>query len=282
MRLSWDISDALTLVSITDYRHDKNDYFEGVDGTADNAVVDAIVGFGTGSITIPVDLGATADTVYQEFRLSGGSDSLTWFAGLSYYYEDLDTDKYQVDYVDTALGLGTLASTRIVNEAENNSYGVYAEATWNVTEKLALIGGARWSYDDKDWCSNTLQDDTLEAGGPTDGKLCTDENWDEFTPRLVAQYDLSDDVMAFASVSKGYKGCGFNNSAADTNGDFMGDTIVPFDPETSIAYELGLKSTTLDGKMQLNGSVFYSEYDDFLDSNSDAWNWPAGRQWRGC
>ena len=264
MRLNWDISDTFSLVSITDVRHGENIFRTDGDETADDAAVDLILfgGF-TGGITVPLDLRGDADTVYQEFRLNGGSDSITWFAGVSYYYEDLDAHTFEIDYVDTALGLGTVASTRLANEAENNSYGVYADATWNVTEKLALIGGARWSYDDKDWCTNTLENTTGESPWPTDGKLCTDENWDEVTPRLVAQYDIGDDVMIFGSVAKGYKGGGFNNEAADTNGDFMGDTIASFDPETSIAYELGLKSTMLDDQMQLNGSVFYSEYDDF-------------------
>ena len=62
--------------------------------------------------------------------------------------------------------------------------------------------------------------------------------------------------MVFGSVAKGYKGGGFNNSPADTSGDFMGDTIASFDPETGIAYEIGLKPALLDGRMQLNGSVF--------------------------
>lgn len=265
MTLNWEINEALTLVSITDVRHGENIFRGDGDETADDAAVDLILfgGF-TGGMTVPIDLRGDADTVYQEFRLSGGSDSITWFAGVSYYYEDLDMHKYNIDYVDTALGLGTVFVTRLANQGENNSYGVYADATWNVTEKLALIGGARWSYDDKDWCTNTLENTVpFSPPFPTDGNVCTDENWDEITPRLIAQYDIGDDAMIFGSVSKGYKGGGFNNDAADTNGDFMGDTVFSFDPETSVAYEVGLKSTMLDGQMQLNGSVFYSEYDDF-------------------
>ena len=103
-----------------------------------------------------------------------------------------------------------IGSQRIESDAENESYGIYGDVTWMVTEKLALIGGLRWSYDDKDWCTNTLQDDFGDMGGPTDGKLCDDEDWDEVTSRLVAQYDIADDTMVFASVAEGYKGGGFN------------------------------------------------------------------------
>jgi iron complex outermembrane recepter protein len=262
MRLTWDINDALTLVSITDVRSGEANYLEDADNTAADAVIDAALGPATGGLTVLFDAENSADTVYQEFRLSGGSDSLSWFAGMSYYSEDMESPDWSTVIIDTAFGLGALGGTNITNKADNESYGVYADATWNVTEKLALIGGLRWSYDDKDWCSNTLQDDVGLGGGPTDGELCSNETWDEWTPRFVAQYDVGDDSMIFASVAKGYKGGGFNVGAADTNGDGMGDTIAPFDPETSMAYELGIKSTLLDGRAQLNGSVFYTDYDD--------------------
>ncbi len=262
LRLSWDINDSLQLISITDYRTGENDYYEDVDGTADDSAISLILlGADIGGLSIPARFGGEADTFYQEFRLSGGSESLTWFAGASYYTEELKAPYYEVDYFATGLGV-PIAGVRIRNEADNESFGIYADATWQLTERLALIGGARWVYDDKDWCTNTLYDTTGE-GVPTDGELCTDEDWDDVTPRLVAQYDISDAVMLFGSVAKGFKGGGFNNSATDTTGDGFGDTVATFEPETSLAYEVGVKSQFLDGRMQLNGSVFFTDYEDF-------------------
>jgi len=262
LRLTWNFGDTMELVSITDVRTGENDYLEDADGTDNDAAVDAIYGPITGGITIPYSGTGEIDTTYQEFRLSGGADALTWFAGVSYYNEDSAAPDYLVDLIDTAFGLGSIARTLIKNEGDNDSYGVYGDATWYVTEKFALTGGVRWSYDEKDWCTNTLEDNLGEAGGPTDGELCTEEDWDEVTSRLVGQYNISDDVMVFASLSEGYKGGGFNNSAADTNGDFIGDTILPFDPETSAAFEVGIKSMLMDGKLQLNASAFYTEFED--------------------
>lgn len=264
LRLTWNINDSLTLVSITDVRSGENNYFEDVDGSADDLAIDEALfetqGGAVGGLDIPVGLGGDADTFYQEFRLNGGSDSLSWFTGVSYYTEDLENTRWEVDYVATALG-APIGSQRIESEAENDSYGIYGDITWQVTESLALIGGVRWSFDEKDWCTNTLQDDFGDMGGPTDGELCDEEDGDELTSRLVAQYDVSDDTMIFVSVAEGYKGGGFNTAVVDTNGDFIADTLVPFDSETSIAYELGLKSTLLDGRMQLNGSAYFTDYE---------------------
>ena len=262
LRLSWNINDSLELVSVTDYRTGENDYYEDSDGTADDSAISlALLGADIGGLSVPSHFTNEADTFYQEFRLSGGSDSLSWFAGASYYTEELKSPNYEIDYVATAIGV-PIAGLRIPSEADNESYGVYADATWMVTDKLALIGGARWVYDDKDWCTNTLYD-TTGLGFPTDGELCTNEDWNDVTPRLVAQYDVSDGAMMFASIAKGFKGGGFNKQATDTTGDGVGDIAVPFDPEHSVAYELGLKSQWLDGRMQLNGSVFFTDYEDF-------------------
>jgi iron complex outermembrane receptor protein len=258
------LSDSLTLVSITDSRSGENDYFEDVDGTADDITIDEAVfgvpGGAVGGLNIPVGLGGDADSFYQEFRLSGGSEAIDWFAGASYYSEDLDNSRWEVDYVATALGF-PVGSQRISSKAENESMGIYGDITWQASDQLALTAGARWSSDDKDWCTNTLQDDFGEAGGPTPGELCETKEWDELTSRFIAQYNVSDDTMMFASVSQGYKGGGFNTSVADLDGDFIAETIIDFDPETSIAYELGFKSTMMEGRMQLNGSFYVIDYE---------------------
>jgi iron complex outermembrane receptor protein len=264
LRLTWSLSDSLTLVSITDSRSGENDYFEDVDGTADDITIDEAV-FGVpgglvGGLDIPVGLGGDADSFYQEFRLSGASETIDWFAGASYYSEDLDNSRWEVDYVATALGF-PVGSQRISSKAENESMGIYGDITWQASEQLALTAGVRWSSDDKDWCTNTLQDDFGESGGPTPGELCEAREWDEPTSRFIAQYNVSDVTMLFASVSQGYKGGGFNTSVADLDGDFIAETIIDFDPETSTAYELGFKSTMMEGRMQLNGSFYVIDYE---------------------
>lgn len=264
LRLTWSLSDSLTLVSITDSRSGENDYFEDVDGTADDITIDEAV-FGVpgglvGGLDIPVGLGGDADSFYQEFRLSGASETIDWFAGASYYSEVLDNSRWEVDYVATALGF-PVGSQRISSKAENESMGIYGDITWQASEQLALTAGVRWSSDDKDWCTNTLQDDFGESGGPTPGELCEAREWDEPTSRFIAQYNVSDVTMLFASVSQGYKGGGFNTSVADLDGDFIAETIIDFDPETSTAYELGFKSTMMEGRMQLNGSFYVIDYE---------------------
>ena len=270
LHISWDLTDELSFTSISDYRSSKSLYREDADGTSNDAAVDAgIAPFIAEGATYLFD-GMTTDnlyrsnghTFYQEFRVNGFSESFDWFAGISYYKEKF--------FVRNDLDLMDTDDTRGINESyvylktsgsDNEAHGVYVDATWRATDKVTLISGIRWSYDDKGWCANTPID-TAGVSLVTDGELCRGTAWEAWTPRFVAQYHLDDETMIFGSIAWGYKGGGHTEDSFDTDGDGIGDALFNFDPETNTNYEIGVKSSFLEGLMQLNGSVFYNEYED--------------------
>ena len=86
------------------------------------------------------------------------------------------------------------------------------------------------------------------------------QSWTEFTPRLSLDYAISDDVMTYASWSRGFRSGGFNGRATTST------TIGPYDPEKVDSYELGLRSTLLDGRLVFNATLFHSEYQDKHES----------------
>jgi iron complex outermembrane receptor protein len=63
---------------------------------------------------------------------------------------------------------------------------------------------------------------------------------------------MSDDMMLYGTISKGYKAGGVNLTLGTPN----------FEPETNLVYEAGVKTTVLDGHLRVNGDVFYSDYKD--------------------
>src|SRR5690606_34523002 len=71
-------------------------------------------------------------------------------------------------------------------------------------------------------------------------------------PSVSAQYDVSQDMMAYASFTKGFKAGGF---AVSTTGDI-------FDPETVDAYEVGLKGALFDRRVNYSLAGFWSDYDN--------------------
>ena len=75
---------------------------------------------------------------------------------------------------------------------------------------------------------------------------------DEVTGRVALEYDVNENVLAYASVSRGFKSGGFNGSGLEP----------PFEPEYLLAYEVGSKAILGDGRVQLNVAGFYYDYTD--------------------
>jgi iron complex outermembrane receptor protein len=270
LRITWDLNDTLTLTSITDRRSYEYFYRQDLDGTNDDATVNAIVDMlgggdgtgGTGGMTLEFQSAdVEQDSISQEFRLNGSTDSIDWFVGASYFQEDV-SEATIINLFDTALGLGLLGRDFTPTSGDNESVGVYGDARIALNDQLSLTLGVRWSQDDKSWCTTGNAGVGLAAVNTGGVARCGSADWSEVTSRAVLDYQVNDDVMLFLNIAQGYKGGGFNASAADNDGDGIAETAAPFDPETNLAYELGMKSTFADGRVRLNASAFFNDYED--------------------
>ena len=76
--------------------------------------------------------------------------------------------------------------------------------------------------------------------------------------KLGLDFHVTDDVMLYASASRGFKSGGFKAAIA-----FNASELDPFDPEELDAYELGVKSTLADGRLRLNAAAYYNDWRDF-------------------
>lgn len=128
----------------------------------------------------------------------------------------------------------------------------------------------RYTYEDKDFRrTQTFYGPLTEPPERDDpGLLVTDidtsASWDSWSPKLGLDYAFSDDVMAYVSVSRGFKSGGFDGRANDASG------AAPYDPETLWAYEAGVKSTLLDRRLVANMAVFWNDYTDLQLSSFSA------------
>ena len=110
----------------------------------------------------------------------------------------------------------------------------------------------------------------LDTGEVSASVADRDETFDAVQPKISLTYDVGDDTTLFASWGVGFKTGGFNNlGGTETIELFLvnpdGLPIAPpeiYDEETSSAFEVGFTSTILDGSLQLNGALFYTEVDD--------------------
>ncbi len=140
-------------------------------------------------------------------------------------------------------------------ELETDSYAVFGEFEWHFTDALSGIVGARYTHDSKDYSfSNSgIVSGLLDPGYP----IQASDSWGDVSPRFGLKYQARDNVLLYATISKGYKAGSFTARPSSA----LAATI-PYDPEELWAWEVGAKSDLLDGRMRLNGAVFYYDYKD--------------------
>jgi iron complex outermembrane receptor protein len=166
---------------------------------------------------------------------------------------------------------------------------VFGQATWNITDRISLIGGLRYTYDilsidhirrttpnvggipgiNTNFDQGVFASATPAApnGNPaaTNGvpfrAKTSNDNW---SGRIGAQFELSDNHMLYGTFARGYKGPAFNTffnlTAVGTNA---------IAPETVDSYEVGLKNTLLDGRLVVNLAGFYAKYENYQANNPD-------------
>ncbi|NIB39017.1 TonB-dependent receptor [Pseudomaricurvus alkylphenolicus] len=259
----WDINDDLTLTSITSYRVLESYIEEDRDGTE--------------YLLASVRSGIDSDEFSQEFRLNGTGENIDWFIGVSGFKQEVDglSDSSFGSYI-----LGSVLRERNENISEIESYGIFGDVIWSVTDKLSLTWGARYSYDEKVNKILTPAQDTLgpginalfpHAGQLTDSQANLDpslanlkEDWVNFSMRGAVSYQFSNEVMAYLNISQGYKSGGFNGYPLVDLGTGLSapGQMEPFDEEIITAYELGVKSTLMDGRLRFNASYFYYDWED--------------------
>ncbi len=195
------------------------------------------------------------------------SDTFEFVAGL--YFWDVEYEqRWDVNHLHYTLSLlgaipVPLTPTTISSngqEQETESLAAFFSGDWHVSEKWTLNAGVRWTREEKDFIGGNggvFYDPA--AGDPIPGlndpQPFSDE-WTEITPKVGARYTHSDDLMFYGSYSEGFKSGGFFGRQADYN---LSPT---YEPEYVKNFEVGMKSTLLDGRMILNGAIFLSDYED--------------------
>jgi iron complex outermembrane recepter protein len=250
--VSWDVTPDIALTSVTAARNWRAETGQDSDFTAADLVYrpdtgDNFVEFGQFS---------------QELRATGVAGPVDWLVGAFYAKEDLDSRsilKYGSDFYayfdNRVLGgapslIGLLPGT--IHQAGNGSddrfkqqdetFAIFTDNTWSITESLKLTGGLRYTWADKslitDYTTTGASCSQAEAafnglalatsvGTATAvvGGLCLNaENTDfdalgvykqqrseeELTGTIKLAWNLNDDIMMYGSYARGYKSGGFN------------------------------------------------------------------------
>jgi len=197
----------------------------------------------------------------QEFQLLGETESFDWITGL-----------YLFDYENKGRQFADLPLDGIrqdVNwKVDTSSWALFAQIDYRLSEQWSTIFGIRYTEEDKDFESTMVTEipglGVIDIGLSQDftrgavGNL-TEQDADDISFNWRLNYQPSDDLLIYGGVSTGFKGGTYNISffpLADVND-------IPVGEENLLSYELGFKSTLMDGRANFNGAVFYYDYEDY-------------------
>ncbi|WP_281556783.1 TonB-dependent receptor [Thalassomonas sp. RHCl1] len=205
----------------------------------------------------------------QEFQLNYNSDKLTLVSGL-YYYDGESCGTFDAILEVLGNAIGEQGLTREVSGCNNSeSYAIYAQGSYDLTDKLSMTLGARYTREEKDalvkngvitqtiypdsgWVPGYIRNEaTINAFIPT--VLDDSETWSRFTPRLGLEYQYHRDMMLFASYAQGFKSGTFNPRAE------MAEPAA--DPELVDSFEIGIKSEWFNS-LRVNATLFYLDHKD--------------------
>jgi iron complex outermembrane receptor protein len=244
-QLDWNLGDY-TLTSITAWRGWDNTQWQDGDRLA--TITSAFPG--------TEDKGDLSyDQYSQEVRLASPKGEFVEYVGGLFYMHGKDDETYRrtlVTPTGSQRGVADYTTT-------SDSYSAFGETTLNFTSRLRGIAGLRWTHDDLEYDHRRVSTSATTVSGIQPGTRSSGSvDEDGWSGRLGVQYDLSDDVMAYVTYSRGYKGPAynvfFNMQPRDTDA---------LKPETSNTWEAGIKASAWDNRLTTNLAVFHSEYDNY-------------------
>lgn len=154
------------------------------------------------------------------------------------------------------------------SETDGETYSVYGEIIWDITERWQLTTGMRYIHEEKD--SYFLQPYvnpfftglfTPHDPGDPSTVAAADQTFEETVPEATLRWATSDNLTLYAAYKEGFKSGGFSNSAILGNISGSVSDFV-FEPEEVRGGEIGAKSTLLGGSMLLAVEAYYYEFDD--------------------
>ncbi|WP_313010575.1 TonB-dependent receptor [Brevundimonas sp.] len=230
----------------------------------------------------------------QELRLSSnGANRIDWTAGLYAFHQAVETHGVTEYGRDAGYWLipayqrvagapfervpdGLLDGYTVFNDSriETDSYAAFAQLTWNITDRLHLTPGLRYTKEEK---SGRYAATTTGGLTTTDSAYISRRNGiarpqaydaslsdDDLSGQVSLSYDVSDDVLTYASVARGYKSGGINMAGIPNlpNGQpSLTNAVVK--PEVVTTYELGLKTQVFDRRLTANLAAYRTDVEDY-------------------
>ena len=274
LNAEFELSDAMTLYTVTGYRDQKSRLVNNYTGTVgDTSLFDA-------------SRDDNRQTFQHEMRVaSSGDGPLNWVAGMFYQKNDAQFCVTQyVGFLDF-FGLGTPPGyfnntpLALCNSQDASAIAGFVDGTYDVSDKLHISAGIRYTEEKKTWMGRPrMSFPEIEAGldyasldelldvvdfdkYPT-GVVTNSKKWKEPTYRINVAYDVSDDAMVYAGYTRGFKSGGYNDQLGTQLNPITALAAEPTRPEKADSFEAGFKSSFMDNRANMSVSAFHVTYND--------------------
>ncbi|CAN5116783.1 TonB-dependent receptor [soil metagenome] len=229
----------------------------------------------------------------QEFRLSSnGNNRIDWTVGAYAFHQAVETHgiteygrdaSYWLTTVRdpiTSLLLpgtnpGLLDGYKVFNDSriETDSYAAFGQLTWNITDRLHLTPGLRYTHEKKEG----VYVSTVTGGGPGSAADLTRRlgvarpqsyaaqiSDGDLSGQVALSYDINDNILAYGSYARGYKSGGINMAGIPNLPDGTPSlTNATVRPEQVSTYELGLKTQLFDKRVTANLAAYRTDVEDY-------------------
>jgi iron complex outermembrane receptor protein len=232
LELKQEFDSGLILRSLTGYQHKRIFSFDDLDGSQ--------------AAELTWDYFAGERQFSQEFNLISPTDGdFDWIVGAYFQRNKIDVQIHQLE-------AGFPQDIYPYNERK--TFGLFAQGNYQLTDTLELQVGARYSRYEAEGRGGVFIGNGIPGfppGGQMVADLAGDYEEDMGTGKIALNWMVDPDNLLYVFAARGYKPGGFNSITSS------------FDPEIVWNYELGWKSTLLDGRMRTQIAAFYNDYSDF-------------------
>ena len=248
LNLSYDMGNH-TITSISGYESAEMFSVGDIDGGYGAAFLPYM---GPGFIPFPSETGAKMpehQQLTQEFRVSSNElGQLDYQFGFFYFDEDLTINNLSFDTLADGAQNGIA-----VQNMQTTAWAVFGSWDYELSDKLSLNGGLRYSNDERDWDGTLVQS---PFGAPSfSEKSSVDDS--QVSGDLSLSYKLSAETNVYGRIARGYRA----PSIQGRNLLFSGNATTA-DSETVLSAETGFKTVSDDNMARLDGAVFYYQVSD--------------------
>jgi iron complex outermembrane receptor protein len=228
-----------------------------------------------------------SEVLYSELQLSTTlfADAVDFITGGNYFFESSQAPNYVINRRGTSVypanpgtppnaDAGLFRTADTFTRQKSDSIGIFANATWHITPSLDLTGGLRYSHDHKDYMQRRYAE-FLPSGAPgafrtapgtTSTTVRDDASFEQIDYRATIDYDITHDIMAYATVSKAYKAGTYSytiqswTAANNATGENQSAVIEPIPPEEVQNFEVGSRMMLFGNRVRFNPTLFYMKY----------------------